>query len=553
MAKSDLKNQYVGEGPALRLDSEDYGMTVSPEPEDAGGSPNGAAGREERKRKINFAVTLVLVLLLSAASFAILFVAKEIRDTGGIMPGTVGGNILGGSSGGGNVSETSEYGDYTERSAALASLPSTHVEWTNIDKNPDETGFFCVATEDEGERMVYNLDPNHVCGDYTLRDFNYIWVDSVNPGFYCLINIPGEVVDLSDYYILVRDDSGNLASRLIINCFEAKIVKLNNAIVQGTILAPNANVEYEGTVVYGDILAKAAAGERVYYKHIAYEGYALILKDVQKFEFTNPVVRRFVFGWLRENYPGQYMTYPDDYVFNMEDLAKVTELVLDGEPLSIIYDDLTPLVNLERLSLKNTKLVGVDLSGNLRLKYVDVSGTPAGYLIPPRSGSLEELYADNTNLYLLDTSVLSNAKVVSLTNDSFLIQPNYGALEKVEELYISGTGAGNEEIEKLSSLKNLKRLEAAENANVTSVDLRSIPYAEYADFSFCSVESISFEGALKLKEIKLNYNNMTDIDASAAPSLERIEAYSENYRTVTVKTGVTVYCMPETAVNRLEN
>ena len=551
MTSDDSKNKN-NTGTDLRLDSDDYGRTVSD------GADENALIMQSTVRSKNAGqgrfpgVTVFLILLLGAVILATLFVFKTILNTGGMMPGLESKNILGGQSSSGKTSENVEYGDYTERSQLLAALESTYEEWTNIDKNPDEKGFFCIATEDHGARMVYNIDQNHVCGDHTLRDFNYLWVDSVNTGFCCLINISGEEVDLSDYYILVHDDSGNLASRLIINCYEAKVVKLNNAIVTGTVLAPNANVEYDGTVIYGDVYAKATTGSRAYYKQILFAGYSEILKESRKITFVNPIIRRIILRWLKDNYPQQYGAYPDDYALRVDDLAKVTELVLDEETISDMSTDLDELVNLERISVRKTKLKKLDLSKQHRIKYIDVSYTDVGFVVLPTDGTILEFYADDTNIYLLDTNALKNATIVSVRNGKFLYNPLYDKLEKVETLILTNSKTDDDLLPMLKNLKNLKHLEASENPEITQIDLSCIPYVEYADFSECSISSISFAGADNLKELEINYNPISEIDARELKSLVRISAFGD-YKTVYVEDeSVTVSCFNTTKVVRGE-
>ncbi len=524
------------------LDRDDYGQgieiqTVDPEEDEP----------ERKKRPFPF-FTLLLVILLGAAAAFLIFVFKSISETGGMMEGISGRNILGVQSRANQSSENTEYSDYRELSASLSRLAATHKEWTNIEKNPDETGFSCIATEDEGVRMVYNLDQNSICGKYTLRDFDYIWVDSVNPGFCCLINIPGEEVDLSGYYILVHDDSGNLASRLIINCYEAKVVKLNKAIISGTILAPDANVEYDATVVYGAVYAKASTGARAYFKHIAFSGYTEILKDSKKFEFVNVVMRSKTLAWLREHYPEQYLTYPDDYVLNTDDLLKITDLDLEGEYIADMYKDLDALVNLESLSLSKTKIKELDLRAQIKLRYLDISDTDIGYVMLPETCTVEEFNADNAKLYILDAGTLKNAKTVLLKNNKFMIQPAYELLEKAEYICITNTGADNASIGKLYTLKNLKHLEAPENESITEVDLSGFAVLEFADFRDCSISSIVFAMANSLKDIDVSYNDMIEIDAKDAPHLSRIAAYGDYKRIIVRDSTVAVYSLDTTKI-----
>ena len=508
--------------------------------------------RKKRREKFPFS-TLLLLILFGVALFGLYKLVSKLNSDGKIMEGLKGRNVLGSQSTSGKSSGTEEYDDYREVSLALSKLNSTHKEWTNIDKNPGETGFSCIATENIGPRMVYNLDPSHICGNYTLRDFNYIWVDSVNSAFCCLINIPGEVVDLSDYYVLVHDDTGNLASRLVINCYEAKVLKLNHAIISGTVLAPDANVEYESTVIYGAVYAKASTGTRGYYKHIAFTGYAEIMKESSKFEFVNIVVRSKAYAWLREHFPSVYSTYPDDYVMNLDDLANITDLDFEGDYIADMYDDLSAMVNLESLSLRKTKLKSLDLSAQKNLKYLDISDTDIETIILPETDTIIEFNAANAKLSSLDTAPLGKAETVLLRNNPFKKgRPAYEKLRSVETLDITNTGANNDTMKKLYTLKNLKHLEASENSGITSVDFSKLTGVEYAEFMDCSIAEAVFDGAEKLAFVDLSYNSMKSVDAGSAPALTLINAYGD-YKTVTVRNkDVEVKCLDTTKIKYAE-
>lgn len=447
------------------------------------------------------------------------------------------------------ITEETGYGDYTKMSESLAKLSSTHTEWTNVKKDPTQTGLAFIATVDEGKRMVYNVDPENLCGEgYSFSDFNYLWVDSVNTGFYCLINIPGKVVDLSGYYILVHDDTGNLASRLILNCYEAKAVILKDAVVTGTLLAPGANVEYGNTIVYGGVYAKVSTGSRAYYKQISFGGYSEILQESSKALFTNVIMRSVTLGWLKKHIPAEYAGYPEDYVPNTADLARITDLNLDGQFIADMQDDLKYLVNLESLSLRNTKLRQVDVSHLSRLKTLDVSDTEISDVKLPDSGSLETLIADNSALRTLDVSRLLNARRLSLKNVKLGIVPDYSKLAHAEDINLSGAGIGLQELQLLEKLTALKTLNISGNKSITELDLGIFETVEVLNVSECALAAISVGSDTALKEIDISYNPLKNADLSAAKSLLRVSAYGD-FETVKVAgEHVLVSKLPSTKV-----
>ena len=135
----------------------------------------------------------------------------------------------------------------SELSQELLSLEPSAVEWNKKGENPEDQGLYFISKENV-DHAVYNVDSENLCNEgYTFEDFEYIWINSESDDFNIVINISGSHIDLSDYYILVREEKGLYASRVIINCYEAQEVILNNTIVTGTILAPNADIKYENT------------------------------------------------------------------------------------------------------------------------------------------------------------------------------------------------------------------------------------------------------------------------------------------------------------------
>lgn len=546
MAQEDVN---MNTDPVVRLDSEYYRDAETPE-----NNETTEEKKEPKKARRLFPFfTLILVLLLGAAVFCELTIMRSIAGNGGLMAGLKGKSVLGGSSKSGTISEDVDFGDYKEISLTLSKLKSTNTEWTNIDKNPSETGFSCIATVNEGERMIYNLDPSAICGKYTLKDFNYIWVDSVNAGFCCLINIPGEEVDLSNYYILVHDDSGNLASRLIINCYEAKVVKLSKTILTGTLLAPLANVEYDATVVYGAVYAKASAGARAYFKQINFTNYTEILRESEKVSFVNTVMRPKVLECLRKSYPDKYTTYSDDYIPTLYDLSLIKEFSIDGEYIQDLHTDIDDMVNLEKLSVRNTKLRTLDLTKLTALKSVNIGETEIKTITFAEDNAIEEIIADDAVLDTLEAENLTRLKKLNVKNSTFSKMPDFASFTGLVELNITNTGIDNNVITSLSELKYLKRLIAPENPKVTSIDFSLFKTLAYADLKECALSKIQFAGSYMLTDVDVSYNKMIDVDASQAPALKQIYAYG-GYKTVCVKDeSVKVSCLAGTTVTYKSN
>ena len=158
---------------------------------------------------------------------------------------------------------------------------------------------------------VYNVDSGNLCNEgYTFEDFEYIWINSESDDFNIVINISGSHIDLSDYYILVREEKGLYASRVIINCYEAQEVILNNTIVTGTILAPNADIKYENTYIYGQVRGKTYEGTIGFSSDIAFTGYNEVMSLMYGVEFEHEAVKKRVIELLKDqDTEGRYKNY----------------------------------------------------------------------------------------------------------------------------------------------------------------------------------------------------------------------------------------------------
>ena len=470
----------------------------------------------------------LLFLVAAALAFGIIKTVSECTKEGSLADKYSDKSIINSGSTINNSTVNEVFGDYTEISKNLSLLQATNTEWTNVDKNPEEKGFNCIAVEDEGTRMVYNLDPDNLCGlGYRLSDFDYLWVDSVNTGFYCVINIPGETVDLSGYYILVRDSTGNLASRLIINCYEAKAVKLNDTIVTGTLIAPYANVEYGNTVVYGEILAKGTTGQRAYYKEISFGGLETLLAESMKVSFSNGLVRKKAYQWLKTNYPEVYGNYKSDYVLSQEDCLLVTELDFSGEVISKFYNDLDNFKNLKTLILSNTKVKELDLSELGKLEVLDVSRSELVSLTLPEKSFIRELRADNTKLESLDTACLTRCEILSYKETALNSQPDFAMLTAIKELNICETGFTGFTETEAKAMAKLESLDISENPEVKNIN--TLYWTEITSLNVrnCGLSKLDISSNTKLESLNISFNSLTDLDFSGCAALTTLTAYGD--------------------------
>ena len=387
--------------------------------------------------------------------------------------------------------------DILKLSEELAALGSTHAEWTNIKEDKSQTGFFCIA-EDKASECVYNIEQNDICkSGYSLKDFDYIWVDSFSGSFYTVINISGRVVDLSGYYILVRDSSANLASRLLINCYEAEEILLKDTILTGTLIAPSAHVTYDNTVVNGQVYASSSSGLRASYRDIVFSGYYKMMSALKKADLKNEGIRKTALAYLKQKFPLVYGQLPDDYVLGETDLLRVKQLDLSGLNLGDITSDLKYFEKLETLSCANCRIENIDLSGFKQLSKVNFLGTVIKNCNFGNLKSLLKLHIDGSMADKLDLSGCT--ELVSLSMEGASIK-NFVLPENSKIIYFSAAESdfrGFDETQ-IAALQNLLYLDLRNNPWLEVIDLSVFSSLKKVDITNCGIKELDLEKCMAL-------------------------------------------------------
>ena len=381
---------------------------------------------------------------------------------------------------------------------------------------------------------VYNIDQNNICDKmYTLNDFNYIWVDSNSGSFYTVINLSGRVVDLSDYYILVRDYSPNLATRVVINCYEAEEVLLKNTALTGTLVAPNAHVTYENTVVNGQVYALSSSGSRSEYNDIAFTGYNQVLTYTSTVEFENEAARAAAVSWLKTNYSLLYSDYSESFVPGEVDLLRITDLNLDGVTANDLGRDLSYMKNLTYFTCTNSTVGAIDLTGLEKIIEVDLSGTSATEVNLSSQKNLIKLTMNKTSVSDIDVSACT--KLASISYEGSSVETvKYPENSQIIYINCSDTDFRGFTDENISALSSLLYLEAENNPNLGSIDLSRFPLLKKVNLTNCGLGSISFAGCNELYYAKCSSNGFTEVDLSNSAVLTYFEAYSSVLKTVYV-------------------
>lgn len=476
----------------------------------------------------NFALMCLLIIVSAAVVFVAIKLLSDITKTKPVTKTLTTESIIKTQGSSGNPTEKTEYGDYGEISKKLSEMKATGEIWSDAEKNPENTGFYCIETSDIGTRLVYNIDQNDILGK-KLSDYDYFWVDCVNSGFYAVVNISGEVVDLSNYYVLVHDDTGNLASRLVINCYEAKAVKLADTILTGTLLAPNANVEFDNTTVYGAVYAKGTIGTRAFYKEIPFTNYELLLTEPgEPVTFENFNMAQLVLKNLKKQYPERYGTYSESYQLLTTDLRQLKIFDVSGEMIEDFYDDLLYMKNLEQLIVSETKLTRLDVSIFDKLKVLDISGTPIQELVYTKDSSITTLNLSETGMLGgIDFSFMTNLKKLTVNRADF-------------------KGFNEDQAQVLGSL--LTELDVSENENLTTLDTAPFTIIEKLNVSQTSIKEINLSKCEKLTEISANYTKIKELDLSANANLQTVDAYGDYTKIIVPKENIHIGKLEATVV-----
>ncbi|MBE7064305.1 MAG: choice-of-anchor A family protein [Ruminococcaceae bacterium] len=478
------------------------------------------------KQKISEWKYICCIFIVTAVSFFAIYEFAEsvaLRETDTVDTGE---SIILDSEGALSDSRIEGVTDILQLSEELAALGSTHSEWTNIKEDKSQTGFFCIA-EDKASECVYNIEQNDICKDgYSLKDFDYIWVDSFSGSFYTVINISGRVVDFSDYYILVRDSSANLASRLLINCYEAEEILLKDTILTGTLIAPNAHVTYDNTVVNGQVYAASSSGLRSAYRDIVFSGYYKMMSALKKADLKNDGIRKTALAYLKAKFPLVYGNLPNDYVLGETDLLRVKNLELSGLNLGDITSDLKYFEKLEYFSCANCKVENVDFSGFKQLRKVNFMGSVIKKCTFGKLKSLLQLQADGSMIDNLDVSGCK--ELVSLSMEGASIK-QFVLPENSKIIYFSAAESNFKgfDTKHIASLQNLLYLDLRNNPWLGDIDLSVFPTLKKVDITNCGIKTLSFEKCPALYFAKCSHNAFTKIDISNSPALLYFEAYSD--------------------------
>jgi|GEM_PF-1702032 ORF MSV257 leucine rich repeat gene family protein, similar to amsacta moorei entomopoxvirus Q3 ORF SW:P28854 len=420
-----------------------------------------------------------------------------------------------------------EQANQFQLSKTYASLSANQEAWTSSEASLTD-GVFCVSSE-HSEYLVYQIDSANILEQgKTFRDFNHIWIGSENDAFYAVLNISGKEIDLTDYYILVQDETGVYGSRAILNFYEAESVNLTNAIVMGTVLAPNANIICNNTSVSGQLLGKEKTGETSFYKDLRFTGYRNIMNHLNVISLKNDVVRIAAIEYLINNDPDyRYEDYTISSSVRTRDVSAVRKLNINAQ--EVIFDsleeDLALFPNLEEISINGGDLPSFTLEKSPDIKSLSITGTNLALLDISAAPGLERLILDNNPLMtVLDFTNNPGIKILSYAGTP-LGWMDYSSLPELYYLDCSNSNVRDYLTISGETLPNIRMLDVSGNKNIQTFYIQTFPLLESVNCSGCSILELDFSSSEKLTYFKGSYNRLKNINFQGAINLQYIEAY----------------------------
>ena len=491
---------------------------------------------ENRELKYLFSAKGIIlsVIALIAAVAGVLFCVNVSRTYGSVK--SHGNPVISKSDSAVENDSASPVMSYKELSYAYKSLNTTCVEWTDAGETEEgvESGLYFIS-KDNLQYCIYNSDSGALCGgDYTLADFNYMWLNSEDQGFYTIVNLGGKNIDLSGYYILARDSSYMYASRVLINCYEAETVDLDGTILTGTLLAPYAKVRYNDTYVFGQVLSDSTEGECTTYREIRFSGYYNVMGSQDEASFINDSVRAQAVRYLMEhNANGLYDGYTASSRVRKSDLEAIKELDLSGVIFKEdINRDLAMLPNLETLKLSGTNVTVLNLENHVYLTDLEINEAPLTSLNISGAPSLMRLSMENTTLTTLDLSKNTQLRILCLSGSPV------GKFPAVEEPYLEYLDISNASIDEDNVTgvfyPSLKTLNASSNPGLRSINFKSFPNLESADLSDTSISSLVLPDDPKITYLRVSNTELIALDLTKIKHLYVCECYCKKLLVLTV-------------------
>ena len=229
----------------------------------------------------------------------------------------------------------------------------------------------------------------------------------------------------------------------------------------------------------------------------------------------------------------------------LEHFTELTKLTVDPDGMTAVNLSFSKNTKLLRLTLRNFSVDAIDLSPLRELTYLEVESVPLRSLDLSRNTKLADLILDNVPLTALDVTDCADLHTLSLTNVpiSALDVTNCKLLKG---LYIMGGSVAALDVTNCTYLRNLALfylpitvLDLTNCTKLESLQLQDCPVAAL-DLSNCEklikaiyegerddvtpvLRSLILGNKPALVDLFFNSTDLTEIDLSQCPNLERIE------------------------------
>lgn len=421
-------------------------------------------------------------------------------------------------------------------SSAYASLEANYNVWNSKEENLKD-GIFCITTDSVSD-LVYEIDSaNIVDMGKTFSDYTYLWIDSGSNDFYAIVNISGKDINLKDYYILTRDETGIYGSRALLNFYEAETIDVSNAIVIGNILAPYATVNCENTTLYGQINGKETIGKLKKQKDLPFSGFKDISTDFETVKFENDSVRLAAIEYLlNHDSENQYADYNASSSFRKKDLEAVKKISIyaSGESLKTIEKDLAMFPNLTEVEIYKADIQSFSTENLENLRSLTICDTNISLVDISHATELIKLVIDeNSNLKNLDFSKNSKMEILSYSGTP-LGWMNYSALPELYYLDCSSSKIGPNLTISGENLKKLKMFNISHNSNVVTLYLNTFPALEQINCSSCAIKQLSFNGCKTLQYFKCSNGIVKEYDFKGATNLKMVEIFGASVKKIDI-------------------
>lgn len=191
---------------------------------------------------------------------------------------------------------------------------------------------------------------------------------------------------------------------------------------------------------------------------------------------------------------------------------------------------------LRRVSVENTPLTSLDVSGLSKLSYLSCAFCgELGDNINVDGTNLEEIRFQHTNATQLPKGLIVSQLIILDSGDNQLTNLDLSESTILKELYLARNDLSNETL-LLPQNNNLRILDISGNGQFTAFDLTQSPKLTYLWASGDAIESLDFSKCPDIEFISCGYNKLTELDLTNNENIYYLECGNQkDERILTLK------------------